>query len=131
MFDFHEKRKIRSVLYSRTVIVFLCAIAVVLSFSAYNRYTVARDMEGKLNVKKAELEEMKSRAAAIEAKVRYLEDERGVEEELRNRFDVVREGEQAIIFIDDPEHKKEEDDLNVSTEENKEENSFIKKMIFW
>lgn len=101
MFDFHEKRKIRSVLYSRPVIGVILLVTILLSISAYNRYTVAKEMEVKLESRKQELEELKERARAIESKVEYLTDERGVEEELRNRFDAIREGEQVIILLEE------------------------------
>ena len=101
MFDFHEKRKIRSVLYSRPVIGVILLVTILLSISAYNRYTVAKEMEVKLESRKQELEELKERAHAIESKVEYLTDERGVEEELRNRFDAIREGEQVIILLEE------------------------------
>ena len=48
-----------------------------------------------------ELKELKMRAAALESKVDYLEDDRGMEAEIRGRFDVVKEGEQVVIILDD------------------------------
>jgi hypothetical protein len=57
-------------------------------------------MKDKLDAKKASLEELKGRASVLESKVEYLENERGIEEELRNRFDVAKEGEQVIILLD-------------------------------
>ena len=101
MFDFHEKRKISSVVYSRPVIGVVLLVTILLSISAYNRYTVAKEMEVKLESRKQELEELRERARAIESKVEYLTDERGVEEELRNRFDAIREGEQVIILLEE------------------------------
>ena len=131
MFDFHEKRKIRGVLYSWPVIVFLFVITVVLSFSAYNRYLVARDMEAKLNVKRAELDAMNMRANAIESRVRYLEDERGIEEELRSRFDAVREGEQVIIFLNNEDTGEERQATPSPQQGGHTEQSLFGKLKFW
>jgi len=100
MFDFHEKRKMRSILYSKPIIALLFGLAILLSFSVYNRYTVAVDMEAKLDAKHVELNKLKERAQVLQAKVDFLENDRGVEEELRNRFDVAREGEKVIILLD-------------------------------
>ena len=100
MFDFHEKRKIMSVLYSKAVIFVLCFITILMSISVYNRFTVSEETKEKLEVKQAELNELKMRAMVLESKVTYLQDERGIEEELRNRFDVAREGEQVVILLD-------------------------------
>jgi cell division protein FtsB len=108
MFDFHEKRKIKSLLYSKVVIFGLFLIAIVTSVAVYDRYVVAEEMEQKLEAKQAELSHLKQRAQALESKVKYLEDERGIEEELRNRFDVAREGEQVVVLIDQKKTGNEE-----------------------
>ncbi len=121
MFDFHEKRKIRGVLYSKPVIGVILIVTLLLSYSVYGRYTVARDMQDKLEAKRASLEELKGRASVLESKVEYLEDERGIEEELRNRFDVAREGEQVIILLDADRGQKKPDVPMVRIEENSQE----------
>lgn len=108
MFDFHEKRKIRSIFYSRPAIAFLILVTCALSFSVYNRYTVAKDMKMKLIERENILKDMKQRAEVLDAQVKYLQDDRGVEEELRNRFDVAKEGEQVIILLDAKEEPQPE-----------------------
>lgn len=127
MFDFHEKRKIKSFLYSKPVIFGLFLIAIVMSVTVYDRYVVAKEMEGKLETKRAELELLKQRAEVLDAKVKYLEDERGIEEELRNRFDVARQGEQVVVLID----PKRGDVKETSTTPDKEETENIEEKSFW
>lgn len=107
MFDFHEKRKIRSFVYSRPVVLLLLLVSIFFLHSVYNRYTVAQDMQAKLEARKVELLDLQTRAQAIESRVEYLENERGVEEELRNRFDVIKEGEQMIVLLDEKREKEE------------------------
>ena len=102
MFDFHEKRKIRSVLYSKTTIGVLLLIAIALSFSVYERYSVERTVSAKRAEREADLLRLKERAEMLEGKIEYLQSERGMEEELRNRYDVAKEGEQVIIIVDTP-----------------------------
>ncbi len=131
MFDFHEKRKIRSVLYSRPVIFIILLITILLSISTYNRYVVAKDMEAKLEARRGELNELERRAKAIESKVEYLKDERGVEEELRNRFDAVREGEQVVILLDERGQKKEEKQEEIIDTEESFLQVFLERFKFW
>lgn len=100
MFDFHEKRRIQRILFSKPVIILLVSAGVFLSFSVYDRYVVSVEMQKKLDERRAELEKLEMRAEALNAKVEYLEDERGVEEELRSRFDVAKEGEEVIILLE-------------------------------
>lgn len=101
MFDFHEKRKIRSFLYSKLSIAIVLLLVVWLSMSTYERFSVEREMLSKRSEKQAELDHLKERAAVLESKVEHLNNERGIEEELRNRFDVAKEGEQVVIILDD------------------------------
>lgn len=101
MFDFHEKRKIRSILYSKASVTVLLLISFFVGMSAYERYVVEREMAAKLDEKRQKLESLQLRATALEADVEHLQNERGIEEELRGRFDVVKEGEQVVIIIDD------------------------------
>ena len=112
MFDFHEKRKIKSILYSKVVVGILLLIAVLLSVSVYNRFVAAKEMRVKLDSRRAALHELEQRAEMLRAKVEYLDNDRGIEEELRNRFDVAREGEKVIILV----NKRKENES--STQEN-------------
>lgn len=129
MFDFHEKRKIRSILYSKWLIACIFMLSALLSVSVYHRYTAAKDMRDKLETKKAELSELEQRAQALESKVEYLKNERGVEEELRNRFDVVKEGEQMVVLLDDREEGTSK--LTNPEEVDPPERSFWDFLKFW
>lgn len=131
MFDFHEKRKIRGIIYSRPVVGILVILTIMLSVSVYHRYTVATEMKEKLNEQELRLEGLKERANLLEEKVEYLQDERGIEEELRNRFDVKREGEQVIILIDDKDTHKPIPAIQGTTSAVDHSPSFIQRLKFW
>ena len=134
MFDFYEKRKIRSLLYSKFLIVFILALVVLLSTSVYKRYTVEREMSAKRESKEEELQALNERAAALESKVQHLEDERGIEEELRSRFDVAKDGEQVVVIVD--QEKNAQNDLEKLSqppgkEQEKKKSSFWSMFKFW
>jgi cell division protein FtsB len=129
MFDFHEKRKIRRVLYSKVSIALVFFLAFVIGRSVYERYTVEREMATKLNDRIAELEALKQRAALLEGKVEHLKDERGIEEELRNRFDVVKDGEQVVIILD--EEKTDATAVPSTNPVPENEEGFFAKLRFW
>ena len=109
MFDFHEKRKIRSLIYSKVSIGLIVVLAILLSISVFERFSVEREMKEKRAIQEEKLDALKDRAALLEEKVEHLENSRGIEEELRNRFDVAKEGEQVVIILDD--NDDEESDL--------------------
>ena len=121
MFDFHEKRKIKDFLYSHVFITILFLIALLLLVPVYTRFTVAQDMKEKFESIRYAYTELKQRASAVESNVEYLKDDRGIEEELRNRFDAIREGEQAVILLDSRNKQERESASKKSTDSFKAE----------
>jgi len=113
MFDFHEKRKIRSLIYSKFSIGIVVVLIVLLSMSVFERFSVEREMKERRMAEEEELQLLQERADALEEKVEHLQNTRGIEEELRNRFDVAREGEQVVIIVDDEDGREPSlDDLS-------------------
>jgi cell division protein FtsB len=134
MFDFHEKRKMKAILYSKTVFAVLILIAALLSVSVYNRFVIAEDTRVKLEDRREDLEALEMRAAVLQEKVDYLENERGIEEELRNRFDVAKEGEQVIIILEEKEKKTEKTEGGTGEIVESKETGFgslLKLLKFW
>jgi len=76
-------------------------LIVLLSMSVFERFSVEREMKERRMAEEEELQLLQERADALEEKVEHLQNTRGIEEELRNRFDVAREGEQVVIIVDD------------------------------
>lgn len=101
MFDFQQKRKIKAMAESRVVWVVLLVLAVFVSISTFERYTIAKDMAGDRAEAEAELEALKKRHSDLEAEVKYLSNERGIEAEMRRQFDVARDGEKVVVIVEE------------------------------
>lgn len=101
MFDFHQKRKMKTAFGSR----FTQAVLIILSFfiimSAGNRYMIAREMAERRSAAEMEIQALENRQETLEVEVQYLSNERGIEAEMRRQFDIAREGEQVVIIIED------------------------------
>ena len=126
MFDFHEKRKIKSWLFSRTSIALLLVASGLLSVSVFERYQKERETALKYDERSAELMELAARAAVLESKVEYMESARGIEDEIRHRYDVVKEGERAVIIMD--AEKATTTPLQAPPQEEK---GFFSRLLFW
>lgn len=103
MFDFHEKRKIKSWVFSKSSIVILLALSLWFSGSVYERYKKERETAHTYTGRAAELGALKQQAAVLQEKVRYIQSDRGIEDEIRDRYDVVKKGERVAIVMDAPE----------------------------
>ncbi|MBP9760478.1 MAG: hypothetical protein KBD24_03910 [Candidatus Pacebacteria bacterium] len=100
MFDFHEKRKLQHFLHSRYFLAFMCLPVGFLSYAAYNAYTAERESHMRRVELQAELATLETRAKTLEDNIARLEDPYGIEAELRQRYEVGREGEEAIVLVE-------------------------------
>lgn len=99
MFDFHEKRKIRSWLFSYPAIAVLLILSFFLAGSVHERYQKERETAAKRDERAAELDALRARTDALEAQVAFMQSERGIEEEIRSRYDAVRDGERMVVIV--------------------------------
>ncbi len=101
MFDFHQKRKLKNWFGSRVTQGVVLFLAILVLASAFNRYLIAADMADRRAAVEAEVKDLEERRQSLEKEVNYLNDERGIEAEMRRQFDIAREGEQVVIILDD------------------------------
>lgn len=100
MLDFYERRKLKAWVFSKPAILLVLVACFFLAQSVHERYEKERETAARTNERQEVLRELEARAAALEARVRYAESERGVEEEIRDRYDAVKEGERAVVIMD-------------------------------
>lgn len=105
MFDFHEKRRFRRLLYSKVTLIILALIVVWLLFTAWDMYKKERDTGLKSAEQGNILNELKERETALQEEIDRLSTEKGIEAEIRSKFEVGKEGENVIIIVDNPEEK--------------------------
>ena len=101
MFDFHQKRKLRSVFGSRITQGVVLLVAFFILLSAYDRYLIAREMADRRADVESEIASLEERRTVLETQVQYLSNERGIESEMRKQIDIAREGEQVVIILED------------------------------
>lgn len=96
---FGKKHAFTHYFHSRLGIAVLLLLVLLLGQSVYGRYVIEREMAARTDALLAELQALEGRKNSLEEKVDYMLGERGIEEEVRNNFDVAREGEQVIILV--------------------------------
>ncbi|MFQ5661841.1 MAG: septum formation initiator family protein [Candidatus Paceibacteria bacterium] len=123
MFDFHEKRRFRRFLYSKVTLIILGLIVIWLLFVVFDMYKKERDTGIKSAEQKEILNELEEREAALQEEIDRLSTQKGIEAEIRSKFEVGKEGEEVIIIVDNPE---EEDKKNTGLKK-----SFWQKIFDW
>jgi cell division protein FtsB len=101
MFDFYEKRKLKKILYSKTVLALLCVPVVLMIYAAYGAYQTKQDTSERREELSAQLALLEEQATELEHDITMLEDPRGIESELRTRYEVGKEGEEVIVFVEE------------------------------
>lgn len=101
MLDFYQKRKLRTIFNSRITQVGLVFVFGFLALNAFERYTVTATMAERRDTVEQTAAALQARRDALEAEVQYLQDERGIEAEMRRQFDVALPGEEVVVILED------------------------------
>jgi len=99
MREFSQKRKIRRMFFSKSVLLILiiiCAFSIRAVFNMYEKNSLA---EQALSVKMQEIESLRSKETTLNSKIDSLDTVRGLEEEVRGKFSVAKKGERAFIIM--------------------------------
>ena len=103
MFDFYEKRKIKQLLYSWPVLFLLAVLFILLLNGVWGVYEQEKETRINKNQRLLYLEELKERKNVLQEEIDRLKTPRGMEEEIRQKFEVAREGEGVIVIVDAPD----------------------------
>lgn len=112
MLEFYEKRKLKRFLYSWPSIVVLLVILFFLLSSVWDVFKIENDTRAKRAERNSVLSELEERNGVLSAEVSRLKTDRGVEEEIRSKFEVSKKGEGVVVIIDKETEKEEVKERN-------------------
>jgi cell division protein FtsB len=100
MREFQEKQKIRKRVYSRTSIIALLILCILIGKGLAGVY--AKEKDSRLEVERLvkQKKEVEEKLAMVSTQADRLKTDTGIEYEIRNKFDVVKEGEEVIVVVD-------------------------------
>ena len=102
MRDFKKRKLVRSIIYSPlTASILLVAFFFVLHAIWNISQTYVQTKKGYESTRE-EFAELKKRKERVEERIDVLSSTRGVEEEIRNKFGFVKEGEGVVIIVEPP-----------------------------
>lgn len=112
MREFSQKRKMWKKIYSIPVLILLLVVLFFVLKGTWIIFMKSSYSHKQKIAVEAELIALQERKNSIEKKIQRLNTETGVEEEIRSKYDVAKEGEKLIVIVD-------EEEKNVDTNENK------------
>lgn len=92
-----SKRTVPPALWWAVVVVLLLVVSFQIR-SVWERYTIEREMAGRRVEAEQELTTMQQKRDELADQVQYMTNERGLEEELRQNFDVALPGERVFVL---------------------------------
>ena len=101
MLEFQVKKRVKKVLYSRAMFVVLLVVIAFAGKATWSVYQKEKTSQVYLDRLQAEITELKQRQDYIKSGIGKLGTSRGIEEEIRQKFKVVKDGEAMAILIDD------------------------------
>ncbi len=100
MREFEHKRKVRKIASSPFVLVPLAIILFFLVRGVWNTYRRDRESVELLQVSEERLIRLKGRETQLSAATVKLSTESGIEEEIRDRLQMAKDGEREIVIVD-------------------------------
>ncbi|MCB9814846.1 septum formation initiator family protein [Candidatus Nomurabacteria bacterium] len=116
MFDFYQKRKLRTIINSPFTQGVILVMVLFVGWSAYIRYEIAVEMTERSEKAKQDVQALEEHKEKLSEQVKYLSNERGIEAEMRRQFDVALEGEQVVVIVDKEKEESLVQPLSTTTE---------------
>lgn len=101
MREYQQKKRFKRRIFSKISIVLLAVILFFLARATYNVYKKDNESSANLARANASLSDTEARYAALTKEDARLKTEEGIEEEIRHKFQVSKEGEKVIVVVDD------------------------------
>ena len=97
--DFRERFRLRRALYAKPTIIVMAVFVVLVGRGAWGMHEKSLDAIKNRDKTLEELHALQGRQAELEGDIAHLSSDRGVEEEIRDRFMVAKEGEKVMIVV--------------------------------
>ena len=100
MLEFQEKIKLKRYLYSRLVLVVLLIIIAFLLNAVWSVYQKQAYTKENLNKTASSLNDLRAREKMLSSELDKLKTESGTEEEIREKYGLVKPNEEVIMMVD-------------------------------
>ena len=100
--EFYDKQKIRKFCYSKVTIAILMFFVAMMIPGVYGIYTKVSESSRDRKAAEHELVDLEVREKMLVEKVERGNSDRGQEEQIREKFNLAKEGESVIILVEKP-----------------------------
>jgi len=101
MLEFQEKRKLKRYLYSKVTLVILLVIIIILLNAVWNMYQKQRLARENLVKTATIFNDLQAREKMLSSEIDRLRTVNGTEEEIREKYGLVKPGEEVLTVVGD------------------------------
>lgn len=101
MRKFQEKSGFRKIVESRPVLLILFVILLLFAWNIFTFLDKGREAKRNLDIANNKLTELENNKKKLENDLKALDSVDGIEASIRNKYGLVKEGEEVVIVVDD------------------------------
>jgi cell division protein FtsB len=101
MSKFQEKNRWKDILQSKPVLILFGIVIVFFIWNVFNLMSRMQETIKNRKIEEDKIAELKQRESNLSANIANLKTEKGVEENIREKYGLVKEGEGVIIVVED------------------------------
>jgi cell division protein FtsB len=101
MKSFQQKRGFRNILHSKPVLILLFIFLLIFAYGVVRFFGKMRVTQENREIIENKVSELENKKEKLSSDIAKLQTEEGVEESIREKFGLVKEGEGVIIVIED------------------------------
>ena len=101
MRKFQQKREWRDILQSKPVLILLGFIIIAFTWNVYGLLTRMQETVKNRKIEEDKITGLRERKDKLTADINNLKTENGVEENIRDKFGLVKDGEGMVVVVDD------------------------------
>ena len=123
MKSFQQKRSFRNIMHSKPVLAFLGIIVLVFAFGVVGFMGKMRMTIENRKIAENKIAQLEKEKEKLSSDVAKLKSQDGIEESIRQKFGLAKEGEGMIMIVDDKNQAKRVEDIP--------KKGFLSSLIFW
>ena len=97
--NLEEKKKIKRVLYSKTTLILVLLLFILAVRGTWNLYQKSQEAKNNRLIVESQIKDLKTREAFLHNELNNLSTDYGIESEVRQKFNVKKDGEQVAVII--------------------------------
>lgn len=101
MRNFQEKRRYKQIMRSKPVLMLLGIIIVVFAWSIFGLVGKMQETIKNKKIGEDKVQELQTSKEKLSEEINKLQTEKGIEENIRKNYDVVKDGEGMIVVVED------------------------------